>query len=358
MTHDRREFLNTFASLGFGTALIGAELLFPDEAYAYRMTDSVSPKRRKRSNRKDTKFIVLHTTEANGSSSLNNLTRDGKASYMIDTNGKVYKIMNPDQISIGCGRSMWDGRRNLDNWAINIEVVGRHNTRPTASQYSSLRDLVQDLQKTYDISDRNVMPHSQVAYGRPNKWHRRSHRGRKRCGMLFATDSVRERLGLSSKQRDDPDVEEGRLMVADPYLRQVIYGRAVPEREPDAVKEEVDEDKHILRIVERGQTVWRYAGDEFDAETTIYMLPDGRVRTGEELQKAGYDFSRVPPGVQMAVGYVYGGHVHPGRSAYEIAGRDWNNPSTLYRLPDRRIITGDDLDSRAIPDGTLVLFRK
>jgi len=362
MNIDRRVFLkSTPALLGLGASLA-------TEAEAYQLIDSPSPRRNRRPNRKDTRYILLHTTEASGSSSLNSLTRGGKANYMVDTGGKIYRIMRPNQVSIGAGRSMWNGTANLDNHAINIENVGYHNRPLTQRQYASLKDLLTDLQKQYRISDERVMPHSQVAYGRPNKWQRRSHRGRKRCGMLFATEPVREKLGLTSEVRYDPDVRAGRLVIADPFLANVVYGGSrdepsvVAKAETPSIQEASDEDVAI-RKVERGQTVWGYAGDEYANATTIYMLNDGRVRRGDELMKEKFDFDHVPEGTRMAVGYTYGGHVHrrtrnqEERTAYDIAQRDWNRPDTLY-IFDGKIVTGDDINDTRIPEGTLVLFRR
>ncbi len=357
MDIDRREFIGKL-----GTAL-GASLLTPEEAEAYQLVDSPSPRRRRRPNRKGTRFILLHTTEANGSSSLNSLVRGGNANYMNDTDGKIYRIMRPNQVSIGAGRSMWNGLSNLDNYAINIENVGFHNRPLTARQYASLRDFLADLQKQYRVSDEMVMPHSQVAYGRPNKWQGRSHRGRKRCGMLFATERVRERLGLTSEVKYDPDVSSGRLAVADPYLANIIYGSSrgeepdvIAKAEPPPAPEASDEDAAI-RTVERGQSIWQYTGDEYANATSIYLLPGGMIRRGDELLKAKFDFNTIQPGTRVAVGYNYGGHVSPDRSAYRIAGGNWNRSDTLYVF-DGKIVTGDDISDVRIPNGTLVLFRK
>lgn len=360
MQASRREFIELLSegALGLGLGLLTAE-----EAEAYQLIDSPSPKRRTRPNRKSTQYILLHTTEANGNSSLNTLTRGGKASYMVNTDGKIYRIMKPDQVSIGAGRSVWNGLFNLDNNAINIEVVGYHNKPPTARQYASLKDFLRDLQKQYRVSDKKVMPHSQVAYDRPNKWHRRSHRGRKRCGMLFATERVREKLGLTSEFRYDPDVSNGRLVVGDPYLANVIYGASrgaepaiIAGRETPTTPDITDED-NAIRAIERGQTIWRYAGDEYANATSIYLLPDGRIRRGDELLRENFDFNNVQPGTRVAVGYTYGGHVSADRSAYRIAGTNWNRPDTLY-IFDGKIITGDDISDVSIPYGTLVIFRK
>ena len=87
-------------------------------------------------------------------------------------------------------------------------------------------------------------------------------------------------------------------------------------------------------------------------------MPDGRVRRGDELKANDFDFTSTQPGTKIAVGYVYGGHISENRSAYQIAGRNWNLPSTIYRLPNGEIKTGDDVSEEAIPQGTLILFRR
>ncbi|MDO5320667.1 MAG: hypothetical protein Q4G65_18740, partial [bacterium] len=61
-------------------------------------------------------------------------------------------------------------------------------------------------------------------YGAPNTWHKQKHRGRKRCGMLFAMPSVRTKLGLKARPKYDPDVNAKRLVQADPYLASILYG--------------------------------------------------------------------------------------------------------------------------------------
>ena len=62
------------------------------------------------------------------------------------------------------------------------------------------------------------------SYGAPNTWHKKKHRGRKRCGMLFAMPSVRAKLGLSMRPASDPDVKAKRLVQVDADLAAVLYG--------------------------------------------------------------------------------------------------------------------------------------
>ncbi len=82
---------------------------------------------------------------------------------------------------------MWYNRTNLSNTSVGIEVVGYHDKKPTAKQLAALKTLIAYLRTKYRLSEDKVVTHSMVAYDTPNQWYSKSHRGRKRCGMLFAT---------------------------------------------------------------------------------------------------------------------------------------------------------------------------
>ena len=184
-----------------------------------------SPRNPERGIRKSTTLIILHTTEAPAKSSLNKLSERGEAHYCVVENGTVYRIVDRDREAFHAGRSMWNGKSNVDEFSVGIEVVGYHDKQLTLAQLSALRELLVELKALYGIDDAHVLCHSHVAYGAPNKWHLRSHRGRKQCGMLFAMASVRTKLGLVQRPSYDPDVRAKRLVQADSYLEKVLYGR-------------------------------------------------------------------------------------------------------------------------------------
>ena len=171
-----------------------------------------------------TRLIVLHTTEAHARSSLNKLSERGEAHYCLVEDGTVYRIIDRDRVAFHAGRSMWCGKEDCDEYAIGIEVVGYHDKAMPLRQLAALKELVDNLKKMYSLSDVQVVCHSHVAYGAPNKWQKHRHRGRKRCGMLFAMWSVRRKLGLKTRPAFDPDVKAGRLVQADKYLQGVLYG--------------------------------------------------------------------------------------------------------------------------------------
>jgi len=384
------------------------------QAAALDITSYYSPRNRERPVRRRTDCIILHTTEGPKKGSLRKVRKNGETHYFVDTGGHVYRIIHRKRVSLHAGRSMWKGRRNLDNCSIGIEVVGYHNRDITPSQYEALKDLLAQLQKIYRMPDDRVLTHSMIAYGPPNRWHGRSHRGRKRCGMLFAKKSVRRKLGLDNEPAYDPDVRAGRLVAADPYLARFLYG-SVGEQEktvtrftgddantisggrtawdiardmygspetryvfPDGRKLRGDEIRNWKKIPpgtrvilagsqrdnksERvkevgvdGNTAKEIAGDEYNRKTTIYFLPDGRVMRGDELRDV--DMHGLPSKTKILVGYIHGGSITQKRHAFEICGRHWNSPSTFYLFPDGSIRAGDNVDENSIPRNSMVFYR-
>ena len=391
-----------------------------------RISNRLSPKNARRPLRPETRFIVLHTTEGAQAGSLDKVRRRGETHYFVTTGGTVFRIIDRARIATHAGRSMWDALRNIDNYAIGIEVVGNYNRDITEAQYAALRELLRQLKSVYRLPDDRVLTHSMVAYGRPNRFQRSDHRGRKRCGMVFARPDVRRKLGLTAGPDRDPDVDAGRLVVADRLLYNSLFTRGrpgavaaspppaespVPAAEeasaisrdqtawyiarekydsptttyilPDGkrlrgdeiedwstlpqgtrvlVGEEEDESlADLFREIGRdGNTARDLAGDAFDRATTIYFFRDGLVRTGRDLSTAGQTrtlLDRLPAGTRVLVGYVYGGYVKSSRPPSSIAGVKWNYPSTFYRFPNGRIVSGDGIDDSGIPVRTLIFYQ-
>ena len=389
-------------------------ILAAQAGYALQARDHYSPLDRQRDVRKETRFILLHTTEGPGKGSLEKLHRYGEAHYMVDTDGVVYRIIDRRRVAMHAGRSMWDGLTSLDDYAIGIEVAGYHNRSITAAQVAALRELLADLKRIYAIQDQNIIPHSMVAYGAPNRWHKQSHRGRKRCGMQFAVRALREQLGLKRQPMFDPDVRAGRLVNADPYLAQVLYGSA--REQVQAVAHFSEKDADVITTgrsawdIARDQyrsadTIYRFpdgrelrgseirnwkaippgtrvvlaavarenvaeglltvgadgavsdlAGDEALAATTIYFLKDGRVRQGTELDRGQVD--ALPEGTRLLVGYVHGGYLTDRRRAFDVCGEKWNAPTTFYRFNDGRVVAGDRVREGTIPPMTMIFFQR
>ncbi|NQU41322.1 MAG: N-acetylmuramoyl-L-alanine amidase [Lentisphaerae bacterium] len=380
-------------------------------AAALNISNAHSPFNPSRPARTHTRYIILHTTEGAAAGSLAKIKRYGEAHYVVSDNGHVYRVIDRSRIAYHAGRSMWDGQRDLDKFSIGIEVVGYHNRDITAAQYTALRELLEDLQSIYTIPDERVLTHSMVAYGAPNRWHKQSHRGRKRCGMCFAKRTTRLKLGLTKQPLSDPDVKAKRLIQADPYLASVLYGsasdqaaaeqsqgqdafvisgkrtawliardraesadtrylfpdgtskrgneisdwRAIPAGTRvslgDSQSENAPEQVRHVNVVSPAQSI---AGDEANVKSTIYFLPDGRVQQGHELSRAV--LAALPVGTRVLVGYMHGGYITAKRSAHDICGPKWRAHTTLYRLADGSLQTGDQMDENAIPPRTMIFF--
>ena len=378
---------------------------------ALDLRDLLSPYNRLRPLRSATDYIVLHTTEAPPKGSLQEVYAKGETHFLVDWRGVVYRIIDRRRVALHAGRSMWEGRTNLDDYSIGIEVVGYHDHDITPAQYAALKELLDELQQIYRIPDERVLTHSMVAYGTPNRWLTRSHRGRKRCGMLFALPAVRTKLGLDGQPAGDPDVAAGRLTIGDPYLARMLYPKT--NGLSTAISGPADQGSNVVsqnrsawdiardryknpdvlyylpdgrtlrgnqiadwnkipfgtRIVDRGDSsanasdglreigvdgnsVTEIAGDEYAAPTTIYLLADGRAKKGNELTNA--EFTSLGRGTRVLVGYSAGGTVTTKRSAYDICGARWSSPETYYRFPNGAIRPGAEVDDRTIPRGTQI----
>jgi hypothetical protein len=105
-----------------------------------------------------------------------------------------------------------------------------------------------------------------------------------------------------------------------------------------------------------GSSAGDIAGEEAGSATTVYFLPDGRVKRGDELAEDA--LATLPRKTMALVGYVCGGYITAKRSAFDICGKRWNFPSTFYRFSDGTVRPGHTLDEQAIPRNTQVFFRK
>ena len=366
--------------LGAGVVWLGvaqAALSFSN-AYA-------SPRTNERAVRKRTDYIILHTTEAAAGSSLRKLSRHGEAHYCVDRNGRIYRIVNRTRVAYHCGTSMWGGVRKLDERSIGIEVVGYHDRALTVAQYAALRELITLLQKLYGIKDANVMPHAQVAYGTPNRWHPKNHRGRKRCGMGYATPEVRKLLGLKERWLNDPDVRAKRLVVGDEYLARLLYAKAgagllpytlpVEQKAPakgagSQVEREVARAAEAVKaadaaaakrggVIEKGRSAWDIARDAYNAVTTVYIFPDGTRLTGDKIR----DWESIVAGTRVELGdsgeagapvQVLGAGQHPRQLVGDAAGA----ADTWYIRPTGGRVQGAQLTPAqlaALPAETKIL---
>jgi|GEM_PF-240893 len=298
--------------------------------------------------RHKTKYIIVHTSELGRKATLRVVSRGkrfrngrrtagGHCHYVIARDGRTYRILDKQYVADHAGTSMWNGDTDISKLSIGIELVGYHYAPLSAAQYRSVGLLIDILQGVYNLGDRAVLTHSQVAYGYPNRWHRKNHRGRKRCARNFN----RAKAGVGPTWPYDPDVRAGRL-TADRQLAAVYYS-------PRPVVAAADE----ANVISKRNTAWVIAGEDFDSSATVYKFPDGRVFTGDQIAaKVGWD--RLPAKTVVLLNQEADVEqlkddgpvktIADGITAWSLAGRLYNRATTIYFLPSGRIKTGSVID--------------
>lgn len=371
----------------------------------------------KKVHRKKTKYIIVHTSELSLKTTLRVVskgkhlrngrrTNGGHAHYVIARNGLTYRILDKKYVADHAGRSMWNGKTDISKLSIGIELVGHHYAPISEKQYRSAGTLIEILQDVYDLSDRSVLTHSQVAYGLPNRWFKEVHRGRKRCAKNF----IRTKAGLGATWPYDPDVRAGRLM-ADAQLSDMFYGQHKVDHQPDEANViskrntawaiagedydstttvykfpngrqytgdqiadkigwnripaktivllnqessfELSKDGGLIKTISNGITAWSLAGKSYNRETTIYFLPSGQIKPGSIIN----DWDDLPAKTRLIIGYKGPYKINKDRTAFRIAGLRYKDQKTIYYLPSKKLLSGNKIkDFNNLPVGTFIFL--
>ena len=87
--------------------------------------------------------------------------------YFIDQNGKIYRLVEDNQIAWHAGKSCWGKYKNLNKNSIGIEMVNKGHqfgyTNFKKKQLSNLIKICQNLIKKYRIKRQNIIGHSDIA---------------------------------------------------------------------------------------------------------------------------------------------------------------------------------------------------
>jgi hypothetical protein len=201
---------------------------------------------------------------------------------VIARNGQTYRILDKKYRANHAGLSMWNGETGLNRSSVGIELVAYHNRDITASQYKSVRFLIEILKNTYRLDNRAVLTHSQAAYAKPNKHEPYNHRGRKHCARNFD----RIRAGIGPTWPYDPDVKAGRLK-PEPELTAIFYGDKLQT-----------EKKRIADVIDQKKTAWAIAGGKYDSPDTLYKLPNGWIISGNRVDSR-IGWHRIPIGTKV-----------------------------------------------------------
>ncbi|WP_394698426.1 N-acetylmuramoyl-L-alanine amidase [uncultured Desulfobacter sp.] len=370
--------------------------------------------------RSKTRLIIVHTSELGLKSTLRVVSKGkrfkngrtspgGHANYVVARNGTVYRILDKKYRADHAGLSMWNGVADVSDISVGIEFVGYHYAPLTAKQYKSAGMLLFILKRFYGLGDKDILTHSQVAYGKPNRWFSKNHRGRKRCAKNFD----RVQAGLEPTWPFDPDVRAG-LLTPDPMLANVFYpapgafvysGQKVSHTlETDVIsqqnsawtiagedynapntvyvlpsgktlaghrvassigwarlpvgtkvllnqetKQVREQANSIIKTISGRMTAWSHAGGAYHAASTIYFLPSGRSLAGCVIS----DWDDLPSGTRLVVGYKGPFNITKHKTAYRIAGVKFKDPKTIYHIPGRGPVQGNKVpDFSDLPKGT------
>lgn len=91
--------------------------------------------------------------------------------YMIDRKGNIYRLVLDADIAYHAGVSkMPDGRTNVNDFSIGIEILSAKDDKYTDAQYASVNALIAYLRGKYSI--KQVVGHADIAPGRKDDpWH-------------------------------------------------------------------------------------------------------------------------------------------------------------------------------------------
>ena len=116
-------------------------------------------------------MIVLHYTGMpTGEEALARL-RDAEAKvsshYLVEEDGRVFRLVPEERRAWHAGVSYWRGRRNVNGDSVGIEIVNPghefgYRAFPDA-QVAAVIELIQDIRGRWAIEDRDIVGHADVA---------------------------------------------------------------------------------------------------------------------------------------------------------------------------------------------------
>ena len=87
--------------------------------------------------------------------------------FLINRNGKVYRLVKDNRIAWHAGKSCWGKYKNLNKNSIGIELVNKGHKYGYINfkkkQLSSLINICKKLIRKYKIKKRNIIGHSDIA---------------------------------------------------------------------------------------------------------------------------------------------------------------------------------------------------
>lgn len=131
-------------------------------------------------------MLVLHYTGMQDAASAIGRLTDPEAKvsahYVVDEDGRIYRLVDEDKRAWHAGRSWWRGIEDINSASIGIEIVnpghefGYHPF--PEQQIDALIPLVADIVRRHGLTRGNIVGHSDIAPGRKQDpgelfpWHR------------------------------------------------------------------------------------------------------------------------------------------------------------------------------------------
>jgi N-acetylmuramoyl-L-alanine amidase len=129
-----------------------------------------SPNFTPKKNRKIQSIIIHYTGMKTASASIKRLkNKKSKVSchYLIDNSGKIIQMVKDQDIAWHAGISYWDGKKNLNNSSIGIELQNKGEEfgyeKFRKRQITSLINLITLIKQKYNVYDAFILGHSDIA---------------------------------------------------------------------------------------------------------------------------------------------------------------------------------------------------
>lgn len=134
-----------------------------------KITDHFSPNCHARSSRVNS--LVLHYTDMLSADAAIELLCDPKTKvsshYLIDKQGKIFRLVEEDKVAYHAGVSYWRGQEGLNESSIGIEIDNYgHAFGPEPFpqlQIKGLVELLNDIRSRHSIKDTHIVAHSDIA---------------------------------------------------------------------------------------------------------------------------------------------------------------------------------------------------
>jgi len=119
-------------------------------------------------------ILVLHYTGMKTGEEAIARLRDPEARvsahYVVEEDGRIFRLVAEERRAWHAGVSFWRGRRNINGDSIGIEIVNpghEFGYRPfPEAQVATVIALIADIRTRWDIEDRDIIGHSDVAPAR------------------------------------------------------------------------------------------------------------------------------------------------------------------------------------------------